>query len=141
MRTHTLLLGTPLLVATALLTVPAVASAQQSAPAPRSLTAADYAHAEQFLGYNTTPLVLGAAVRPTWVGSDDRFTYRTAIPEGFEFLLVNPARRTRGRAFDHVRLAAALSAAAETTYDALHLPFTQIDLSADGRTLAFDVGP
>src|SRR5262245_45751247 len=33
-------------------------SAQQSSYAPPALTAADYARAEKFMGYNTTPLVL-----------------------------------------------------------------------------------
>ncbi len=32
--------------------------AQERGGAPRAVTAADYAHAEKFLGYNTNPLVL-----------------------------------------------------------------------------------
>ena len=49
-------------------------SAQQSSYAPPALTAADYARAEKFMGYNTTPLVLHGGVRPTWLGAgDDRF--------------------------------------------------------------------
>ena len=40
------------------------------------MTAAEYARAEQFLGYNTSPLVLHADVRPTW-GGNDRVWYRT----------------------------------------------------------------
>jgi len=103
------------------------------------LTAADYAHAEQFLGYNVNPLVYGASVRPTWLAGD-RFWYRNAIPEGFEFVLVDPARKTRERAFDQVKLAAALSRAADTTYDAFHLPFTTFAFSADGQSIAFDAG-
>jgi dipeptidyl aminopeptidase/acylaminoacyl peptidase len=107
--------------------------------AQQALTADDYARAERFLGYNTAPLVSAASVRPTWL-PDGRFWYRNAIPQGHEFVLVDPARRTRARAFDHVRLAAALSSAADTTYEAFHLPFTEFGLSADGRSIAFDVG-
>jgi dipeptidyl-peptidase-4 len=105
----------------------------------RALTADDYARAERFLDYNTAPLVYGASVRPTWL-SDGRFWYRNAIPQGQEFVLVDPGRRRRTRAFDHARLAAALSRAADTTYDAFHLPFTSFEFSADGRGIVFDAG-
>src|SRR2546422_6823372 len=118
-----------------LLVLAAVAPA--SAQQPRVLTADDYAHAERFLGYITTPLVFGVGVRPTWL-ADGRFWYRVAIPQGFEYVLVDPAKRTRGRGFDHAALAAALSRAADTTLDAFHLPFTQFDLAADGKSLGFD---
>ena len=109
------------------------ASAQQ----PRALTTADYARAEQFMGYRTTPLVLGGAVRPTWLPGD-RFWFRNAIAEGFEFVVVDPARKTRERAFDHARIAGALSRAADTTYDPFHLPFTAFEFSADGHSVTFD---
>ena len=102
------------------------------------VTADDYAHAERFLGYNTSPLVFGVGVRPTWL-ADGRFWYRIAIPQGFEYVLVDPLKRTRARLFDHAALAAALSRAADTTFEAFHLPFTQLDLAADGKSIAFDV--
>jgi dipeptidyl-peptidase-4 len=104
-----------------------------------ALTADDYARAERFMGYNTAPLVYGANVRPTWL-PDGRFWYRNTLPQGSEFVLVDPARRRRARAFDHVRLAAALSRAADTTYDAFHLPFFEFAFTSDGRAIAFDVG-
>jgi dipeptidyl-peptidase-4 len=118
----------------------AVHSLAAQQPASGALTADDYARAERFMGYNTTPLVYRGAVRPTWLAGD-RFWYRNAIPEGAEFVLVDPGRRTRARAFDHVALAAALSRASDTTYDPFHLPFTQFELSADGRSIVFDAGP
>jgi dipeptidyl-peptidase 4 len=105
---------------------------------PRVLTAADYARAEKLMPYRTTPLVLHAGVRPTWL-PDDRFWYRNVTADGSEFVVVDPARRTRGPAFDHAKLAAALSTAAGATYDAGHLPFTEFDLSADGKTISFNV--
>ena len=105
----------------ALLFASLLAAAPVAAQQPRVLTADDYARAERFMGYNTTPLVYGGAVRATWLAGD-RFWYRNAIPEGVEVVLVDPARKTRERAFDHARLAAALSRVADTTYDAFHLP-------------------
>jgi dipeptidyl-peptidase-4 len=112
--------------------------AQQQAPhAPDILTAADYAHAEQFLGYNTNPLVYRAGVRPNWQ-PDESFWYRITTAEGSEFVFVDPARGTREPAFDHARLAAALSSQASETYEAFALPFQTFDLADDGGTIWFD---
>ena len=105
---------------------------------PVRLTADDYARAEQFLRNNTAPLVFGASVRPVWL-PDDRFWYPNATPEGNEFVLVDPATQTRERAFDHERLAGALSSAADTTYTPFDLPFNQFEFSDDGQSVIFDV--
>jgi dipeptidyl-peptidase-4 len=113
--------------------IAAPANAQQ-----RALTAADYQRAEKFMGYNTTPLVLSNSVAPNWL-PDERFTYRVSTGEGSEFILVDPAKGTRAPAFDHAKLAAVLSAAAGTTFDAHHLPFNNFDLSADGHSISFAV--
>lgn len=108
-----------------------------SAQQPRALTAADYAHAEKFLGPALTGLVVGGSVSPNWL-PDERFWYRNTAAAGSEFILVDPAKRTRAPAFDHARLAAALSASAGGTYNASQLPFQSIDISADGKTVSFD---
>ncbi len=114
--------------------------AQQPPAARRVLTDSDYARAERLMGYNTGPLVLGAGVRPTWLpGPGDRFWYRVATARGFEFVLVDPEHRSREPAFDQARVAAALSRAADTTYDAFHLPFIRFAYAADGKTITFDL--
>ena len=111
-----------LLKLTILLTLPLAA---------QKLTTADYSHAEQFMGYNTNPLVYGT-VRPTWNQNSDQFWYRnTTTAAGTEFLMVDAARGTKTPAFDHAKIAAALSSATGTTYDAHHLPFTDFEM-ADG---------
>jgi dipeptidyl aminopeptidase/acylaminoacyl peptidase len=67
--------------------------AQQPSPAPRALTAADYARAERFMPYNTTPLVLHSAGRATWIadGTGEHFWYRTTTEQGAEAVLVDAA--------------------------------------------------
>src|SRR5580700_10913923 len=105
---------------------------------PRVYTAADYERAEQSLAGNTNPLVFRSGVRPTWL-ADERFWYRVTTPEGSEFILVDTAKGTRAPAFDHVKLAAALSTAAAGKYDANHLPFTEIEPSADGQSVIVSV--
>ena len=77
----------------AALAVPIVAQ-QRDAPAARALTAADYARAEKFMTWNTTPLLFRSGVRPTWL-SGDRFWYRITTPAGSEAILVDPAKGTK----------------------------------------------
>jgi dipeptidyl-peptidase 4 len=74
------------------LIIASAGSAQQRAPRP--VTSADYAQAEKFMAYNTTPLVLHAGVRPTWL-PDGRFWYRVTTEKGSEAILVDPATLTR----------------------------------------------
>src|SRR2546427_12390392 len=102
---------------------------------PRALAASDYARAEKFMNYNTAPLVFRSGVRPTWL-ADERLWYRVTTAEGSEFVLVDPPKGTHAPAFDHQKLAAALSAAAGSTYEAAKLPFTEIELSADGKSVS-----
>src|SRR5262245_5249843 len=62
--------------------------------AGRAFTAADYARAERFMTYNTTPLVLHTGVRATWL-PDDRFWYRTTTEKGNEAFLIDSAGASR----------------------------------------------
>jgi len=74
------------------LLLPATVAAQS----PAALTAADYARAERFMSYNTTPLVLHGGVRPTWLpDGDERFWYRTTTENGPEVFLVEAATGRR----------------------------------------------
>ena len=67
-----------------------IASSAQTRP----LTAADYARAEKFLTYNTTPLVLRSGVRPTWL-PDERFWYRTMTENGAVYEIGRASCRER----------------------------------------------
>jgi len=123
------------IIASLLLVVPVAVSAQ----APRVVTAEDYARAEQFLGSNTVSLVSGIPDRATWL-PDGRAWYRASTADGSEFVMVDPARRSREPAFDHARLAAALSAVMGRDVEPAQLPFRSFELSDDGNTLTFTVG-
>ena len=74
----------------------------------RVYTAEDYARAERMLNYNVEPLVYHSVDKPVWL-DDGRFWYRDRGPDGFTFLLVDPAKGTKQTAFDHRALAAALA--------------------------------
>ena len=68
--------------------VPLMAQQRSSVPA-HALTTADYARAEHFMSWNTTPLVYRNGVSPTWI-ADDRFWYRVTTPAGNGTVLVDP---------------------------------------------------
>jgi dipeptidyl-peptidase 4 len=109
----------------------------QSTALRAALTPADYARAEKFLAAAVNPLVVGGSVAPNWL-PDERFWYRSTTADGVEFVLVSPAAKSRGPAFDHAKLAAALAKAAGATVNPKQLPFQAIQLSADGKSVSFD---
>src|SRR5580693_4361248 len=96
----------------------------------RQLTAEDYARAEKFMGYNVNSLVYHGVTRPTWM-ADGRFWYRDNGPDGVTFMVVDPAKKTKTPAFDHVKLAAALTAAVDgkVKVPAQHMTITEISFS------------
>src|SRR5262249_11382746 len=82
-----------------------------------------YQRAERFLPSNLLKLIAKASVTPHWLGKSDRFWYRNEVQGSSEFLVVDPERGTRERAFDHDRLASALAKATGDPQQADHLPF------------------
>src|ERR1039458_7359680 len=105
----------------------------------RVVTADDYTRAEKFMGAGPGALVYRSGVRPVWL-ADERFWYRNTTAEGSEFVLVDPLKGTREPAFDHARLAAALSTVSGGKYDGAHLPFQSFTLSADSLSVSFTAG-
>src|ERR1051326_4785344 len=81
-----------------------------------------YARADGFAD-RTQNLVYHVAGTPTWVAGAPKLTYRVSVKGGFEFELVDAVAATKAPAFDHAKLAAALSSAAGESYTALTLPF------------------
>ncbi|HEX8426871.1 S9 family peptidase [Hymenobacter sp.] len=101
-----------------------------------ALTDQDYTRAERFMGYNTQALVDGNVAQPHWL-ANDRFWYRVLTARGSEFVLVDPTRKTRIAAFDHAKLAAALSTASGKAYEASRLPFRDLTFSPDEKAVSF----
>ena len=99
---------------------------QTSPYSPEKLSVNDYARAEQFAIRNAERFTSGTVVTPRWIDSN-RFWYRNQVFGGHEFVVVDIAARTRNAAFDHSRLAAALSHAAGASYAGEKLPFDEIE--------------
>src|SRR5437016_12600661 len=122
--------GAILIVASTLL-IPLLASAQG--------TLADYERAVKFLPPHVRHLVAEADVAPHWIEKTSRFWYRHEGPTGKEFWLVDAAANQREPAFDHSKLAAALSRAAGNSYPPNKLPFDSFEFTEKGRAIRFEI--
>jgi dipeptidyl-peptidase 4 len=100
----------------------------------------DYQRAERFLSGNVWHLVYVADVAPHWIEKSNRFWYRKVGPKDTEFILVDAEKNTRGPAFDHERLAAALSQANMQDYSATALPFDELEFVNNGKSIHFSIG-
>jgi dipeptidyl aminopeptidase/acylaminoacyl peptidase len=100
------------------------------------LTDSDYARAEQMLAPYRMRRVPGSSPQPQWLAGGKRFWYEV----GGRYVAVDPHRRSRRDAFDHDRLAAALSVASGHAVTAGNLPVTGIEIDDDGtvRFTAFE---
>ena len=112
--------------------------ALQTAAAQHNGTRADYVRGERFLGPNAQELVTNDAIQPHWiVGAGDRFWFRNRTSRGYEFVVVDATTGARRPAFDHARLAAALSVAADTSMDPDKLMFREIRFVDGERAVRF----
>ncbi len=102
-----------------------------AAPVGAQGTLADYQRG-QSLRMKTQGLVLNLPGTPNWIGESDRFWYSKSVAAGTEFVLVDAAAGTKKPAFDHEKLAAAVSAVAGQTYTAWKLPFVAAPAARGG---------
>ena len=78
--------------------------------------------------------------RANWIEKTSRFWYRKSVVGGSEFVLVDAETLAKRSAFDHERLATALSAAANEKYSALKLPFQEISFVDGEKAIEFNIG-
>ena len=77
-------------------------------------------------------------ITPHWFAGNTHFWYRNDLRGGAkEFVLIDAARGTRQPAFDHAKLAAALSKATGKESKEDKLPFDSIAFIDDGKAVAF----
>jgi dipeptidyl aminopeptidase/acylaminoacyl peptidase len=102
-------------------------------------TPADYERANG-LRAKFQNLALNVADRPTWIEKTNRFWYRKSVKGGFEFEIVDADKAVKKPAFDHARLAAALSATTKEKYTAVTLPFEMFTFVDNDKAVQFEVG-
>ncbi|HEX6981389.1 MAG TPA: DPP IV N-terminal domain-containing protein [Balneolaceae bacterium] len=118
----------------AFLTVTVAAGAQ---PSQDSLTTADYDRAARFLYANTITYIDHWQINPHWI-DNDRFWFRDVTAKGSKFILVDAREGTRTMAFDHQKLAAALSKAVGKNYSAAMLPFQSFRYINNEQAIVFE---
>lgn len=131
---HARVLGRPLvrgsmLLLGLLLVSPLCANAQTKSDYERALSLRDK---YQYLTVNVPD---GA----TWVGKSSRFHYRRSVKGGHEFVLVDAATQAKRPAFDHDRLASALSKGTGEKREALRLPFNNFTFTDDERAIELTI--
>jgi dipeptidyl aminopeptidase/acylaminoacyl peptidase len=85
---------------------------------------------------NSTRKIYRDRVEPHWLTGNDRFWYRVDLADDArEFLLIDAVQGKRGPAFDHERLAKALSEQTSKTVQAIKLPVESIKFSDDGKSM------
>ena len=101
-------------------------------------TVDDYQHA-MGLRSSWSDLTENIAEPAQWIEGTHRFVYRKTVPGGFQFAVMDAETKQKQPAFDHDRLAAALSTATGKVSSGLHLPFTEpftsVEISDAGREL------
>ena len=121
-RILTLLLG--------LLPWPELASAQG--------TPADYARA-QGLRTRYEAAAVDIAGPPSAIGRTHRFWYRKSVGGAEEFMAIDAETLQKQPAFDHEKIAAALSLATGRSYKATALPFNTLTFTDDGSAFTVNV--
>jgi len=99
----------------------------------------DYQRAERFLSGNVRHLVYVADVSPHWIEKTNRFWYERLSAKGKEFVLVDADQNTSSPAFDHARLAEALSRVSKQQYTATALPLSGLELVDGEKSLHFSI--
>lgn len=117
----------------------AAAHCSEESGARPAMDAAVYARAERLLPPALKRLVLNAYLVPHWIGSSDEFWYERQLPSGHEFVLVDAATGSQRPAFDHARVAQALTAAMGKPVSATELPFTSFTFATDRSSIALVV--
>lgn len=85
-----------------------------------------------------TEAVIDIPERAVWIEETPRFWYRKSVKGGNSFVLCDAETLDVRPAFDHEKLAAALSAAAAAEYTAVTLPFNRIMFVDDEKAVEFE---
>src|SRR6185437_4144785 len=109
--------------------IPMMGNAQQ-------LTRADFERSLD-LGPKYSKLTIDVASPPEWQANSDTFLYSKTIEGGHEFMMVDANTLTKKPAFDHARLAAALSKVSKKEYKPFDLPFRNFRFVEHGSAIVF----
>src|SRR5207248_4724844 len=102
-------------------------------------TLEDYQRAQRFLPGNLRHSIYVAEVSAHWIDKTNRFWYHKENQQGSEFIVVDADRNTVAPAFDHAKLASALSHSTKRDISASDLPFDTIEFAEDQKSISFEL--
>ncbi len=125
---------------TATFVLAAVSASIWAAPAAAQGTIADYERA-MGLREKYQNLTINAPEPATWLEKSTKFWYRKSVKGGSEFVLVDASTQAKTPAFDHQRIADALTSLVKTEkpYSAVTLPFNTFTFTDDARAIQITV--
>jgi dipeptidyl-peptidase 4 len=95
-----------------------------------------YEQAASFLSWNLSSKLYRSSVIPFWL-DNHRFWYRVDTPEGQFFYLVDASETSKQPAFDHERLAEAITIRSDIDITSRRLPFRFFNYSEDMGEITF----
>lgn len=99
-----------------------------------------YERAERLLVWNTLKDVLNGKVIPNWIGESECFWYQRDInTDSKQFIVVDPVRRIKKEAFDHEKLAKALSHSIGKCFTSYDLPFDSFSYLNNEQSIQFSI--
>jgi dipeptidyl aminopeptidase/acylaminoacyl peptidase len=115
------------------------APAAVALPASPDVPAPNYQLAAQWRAAKVGKYVFSRSVAPHWLEFSDRFWYSYETPDGENWYVVDPARKTKTPLWDNAKVAAQLTRILRTPYDAQHLPINQIEFIERDTKIRFSV--
>ena len=101
----------------------------------KKVTAEDYKRAEQFLWQNTHDKVLNQVSGQQW--SSGNLIYHIRTDNGTKYVMVDPESGTKGKAFNHQRLAKSLTNVIDKEVDPQKLSLQSISYLEEEESLTF----
>ncbi|HET9372014.1 MAG TPA: prolyl oligopeptidase family serine peptidase [Vicinamibacterales bacterium] len=102
--------------------------------------AADYARANS-LRTRVQDTIFDVIETQQWIEGSSKLWYRKSVKGGDRFVLVDAVARTKAPAFDHARLAQAISTAASGSYTEVTLPFQTFTYVDNMNAIEFALAP
>ena len=100
-------------------------------------TLADYQRAESMMWKHVDKKIFHTVLAPQWIEQSSAFWYRDHARDGHWFYKVVPEKKSRVKAFDHARLAEALSAYLNKSIKPGDLPFRRFEYAEKGTSIDF----
>jgi len=100
-------------------------------------TVEEYQRAEKFLHFNVDKLVQNLYLNPNWIDNTNNFWFKTELETCYRFMLVLPEENKVSQAFNHQKLAKALSKELNKNMNPDSLPFSKIKFKDNLKTVTF----